>query len=141
MKFRYQKRPTDRSEAHPNRYSALRPIIPVRLYNENKFIDTDALIDSGADDCIFSAEIGEVIELEVKSGKRAKYRGIGGEPIDVYFHNIKLEIGGHKFDCYAGFSYDFAYKEGVLGQFGFFNLFTLVFDLSKEEIELKSKIH
>ena len=140
MKFRYQKRPTDRSEAHPDRYSVLRPIIPIRLCNENNFIDTDALVDSGADDCIFSAEIGEVIGLDIKNGKLAKYIGIGGKGIDVYFHNIEIEVGGYRYDCYIGFSYDTAFKEGLLGQKGFFELFTVVFDLSKEEIELKSKL-
>lgn len=139
MKFKYQKRPTNKSNAHPERYSVLRPIIPIRLWNGDNFIDTDALIDSGADDCVFSAEIGEVIGLNIRNGKDAQYKGVGGEIVNVYFHNINLGIGGHKFDCCAGFSYDTAFKEGLLGQNGFFNLFSVILNLIKEEIELKGK--
>ena len=36
-----------------------RPIIPILIKSETKFIIYRALIDSGADYCIFHAEIGE----------------------------------------------------------------------------------
>jgi len=141
MKFRYQRRPIDPSKAHPQRYSVLRPIIPIRLINGNECIDTDALIDSGADDCIFWGEFGDAIELNVVEGKECEYRGLGGQKIKVYFHNVTLEVGGYRYDCYMGFSYETAFKEGILGQNGFFNLFNITFDLSKEVIELKQRPH
>lgn len=56
-----------------------------------------------------------------------------------YFHKIDLEIGKHKIECYAGFSYDTAYKGGLLGQNGFFDLFAVIFDLDKRIIKLDIK--
>ena len=137
MKFRYQRRPTTPSKAHPKRYNVLRPIVPIRLINNHEYIDTDALIDSGSDDCIFWGELGEAIGLDITSGDECEYKGLSGEKVKVYFHNITLEVGGHQYECYAGFSYETGFKEGILGQNGFFNLFTTIFDLSKETIELK----
>jgi len=140
MKFRYQKRPSDSSGAFPNRKNILRPIIPVGLWNKGNFITTDALIDSGADDCIFSAEIGEAIGLKITQGKKNQYMGVSGKSVDVYFHRINIEIGGHKFDnSYIGFSFHTGFKGGLLGQEGFFNLFKIIFNLPKEEIELRRR--
>lgn len=98
-----------------------------------------ALIDSGADYCIFHAEIGEQIGLQINSGKSLAFSGISSAEQTAYFHNIKLEVGGHQFDCYAGFSRDMQnLPYGILGQMGFFNIFKVSFDYKKEKIGLQS---
>jgi hypothetical protein len=45
---------------------------------------------------------------------------------------------GRKYKLYGGFSSSISpYGFGVLGQYGFFDLFIVKFDFKKEEIEIK----
>ena len=112
----------------------------MRLIKEKKEVLYLAIIDSGADLCIFHAQIGEVLGLTIESGKLLKFNGISGEQLTAYFHNIEIEVGGHRFDCYAGFSRDIENMPyGLLGQVGFFDLFNVIFDHKRERIELKLK--
>jgi hypothetical protein len=140
MKFRYLKFALpDYSEFFG--YSVLKPIIPVGLTVGADPFDYSALIDSGADFCIFDASIAEALKLDVKSGKKISFSGVqdaGGA--EAYLHDVTILIGGTKHKIPIGFSYDIA-KDGygILGQRGFFDLFSVKFDYKKEEIELKQK--
>lgn len=138
MKFPYKKYPsTQVTKAFPEK-SILLPIVPIRLSNNNKYVDCNALIDSGAGACLFPAEIGEYIGIQIVNEYEHKFFGIGGGGLTAYFHRIKIELGGHKCESYIGFTYD-KLPFPLLGQNGFFSLFTVIFDLSKEIIELKRK--
>lgn len=140
LKYDYRKFPAEPSRAFPRRLSAVRPVIPIWLIRGGKRIGYLALIDSGADLCIFHAEIGELIGLVVESGKLLQYYGISGQQLTAYFHDVKIEVGGYEFDCWAGFSRDIDnLPYGLLGQLGFFNLFNVLFDYNKGRIELKLK--
>jgi len=140
LKYDYRKFPAEPSKAFPRRFSAIRPVIPIRLIKGEKGVRYLAIIDSGADLCIFHAEIGELIGIAVESGKLLQFSGIASQQLTAYFHDIKIEVGGYEFDCYAGFSRDLGnLPYGLLGQVGFFNLFNIVFDYNKERIELISK--
>lgn len=140
LKYDYLKFPAEPSEAFPRRLSATRPVIPIWLINGGKRIGYHAIIDSGADLCIFHAEIGELVGIKVESGKMLNYYGISSQRLTAYFHDIKIEVGGYVFDCCAGFSRDISnLPYGLLGQFGFFNLFDVHFDYQKGKIELKLK--
>ena len=140
LKYDYLKFSAEPSEAFPRRLSASRPVIPIQLIKGEKRIRYFVLIDSGTDLCIFHAEIGELIGLVVESGKVLKYYGISGQQLTAYFHDVKIEVGGYEFDCWAGFSRDIdKLPYGLLGQLGFFNLFNVLFDYKNERIELKLK--
>ena len=140
LKYDYRKFPSEPSEAFPRRFSASRPVIPIRLIKGSRDVRYLAIIDSGADCCIFHAGIGEVLGLAIDSGKLLNFNGISGQKLTAHFHDIEIEVGGHKFDCYAGFSRDIENMPyGLLGQEGFFNLFNVIFDYRKERIELKPK--
>lgn len=132
MKFRYAK------------YNQiLRPVIPIKLKNKNQEIGYLVLIDSGADICLFNAEIGEAIGIEIKKGKIKEVFGIGGKASFYYLHRVKIEVGGYEYEIDAGFmpsiSGSLGMPYGVVGQNGFFEHFKVIFDKSKEEIELKAK--
>ena len=58
----------------------------------------------------------------------------------AYLHQVNLEIGGIQFKTDVGFSYDISDRGyGIFGQKGFFDLFSVKFDLQKEEVELKER--
>ena len=140
FKLDYRRFPAGPTEPFPSRTSVVRPVVPIALIHGSNRVRVFALIDSGADYCIFHAEIGEQIGLEIESGKSLSFSGISSAGQTAYFHNIELEVGGHEFDCYAGFSRDIQdLPYGILGQVGFFDIFKVSFDYNKEKIELQSQ--
>jgi hypothetical protein len=61
MKFKYYKVPlSEKSDFFGS--SILKPIIPVEVAHAGKKVRYEALVDSGADFCIFNAEVGEYLE-------------------------------------------------------------------------------
>jgi len=132
MKFSYKK--------YPN--SILRPVIPIKLKNKELEIGYEVLVDSGADLCIFDAEMGEAIGVDIKKGKMREVFGVGGKASIYYLHKVSIEVGGWSYDIEAGFMLNVAGKVmqyGLVGQKGFFDIFIVKFDLLKEEIELKHR--
>lgn len=63
-----------------------------------------ALIDSGADFCIFHAGIGEYLGLDIKSGIEIGFSGVQNVGYaKAYLHKVNLEIGGVQFKTDIGF--------------------------------------
>jgi hypothetical protein len=120
----------------------LKSIIPIKISSKNQSLRYGALIDSGADFCIFDAEIGKYLGLDIYAGKKEIFGGIqdkGGA--EAFLHEVIINIGGWDYKTIVGFSYDIAkHGFGILGQKGFFDIFVVKFDLIKEEIELKERI-
>jgi len=129
MKFKYKKYG-----------SILRPVIPVRIEHKDRFVNYEALVDSGADFCIFDAQMGEILGIDVMNGEEKKVFGITGVAENYYVHEVTIKVGGWPYRVEAGFLPAIARMGyGVLGQKGFFDMFVVKFDLSKEEIELKER--
>ena len=130
MKFRYKK-------LGPG---ILRPIIPIQLEHDGRVLLYEVLVDSGADCCVFDAEIGEALGLDVESGERGAVSGLTGSPEFQYFHEVTLRIGGHPHRARAGFLRNISrYGHGIVGQQGFFDQYVVIFDLAKEEVELRPR--
>jgi hypothetical protein len=141
LKFKYKKIPL--TEKVPLfGFSILRPIIPVQLFGDGEKINYEVLIDSGADTCVFDGSIGELLGLDVTAGAPIQFSGVqNAAAAKAYLHNINLSLGGRKLSIPAIFSFDLSSRGyGILGQKGFFDLFSVKFDYQKEEIELKKKL-
>lgn len=94
MKFKYFKFPL--SVRSPFFGTVIfKPIIPVEISYEGRKLRYAALIDSGADFCIFDGEVGEQIGIDVLSGIREVFGGIqerGGA--EAFLHEVVLNVGG-----------------------------------------------
>lgn len=131
MKFKYK------------RYSPeiIRPVIPIGVAYRGRSIGYEVLVDSGADACIFDAQIGEVLGIDITSGERQGVGGITGVTEFYYIHPVTIIVGGWSYDIKAGFLPNIArLGHGVVGQAGFFENFIVKFDYAKEEIELKPRV-
>lgn len=119
----------------------LRPVIPIKIKNKGRSVNYEVLVDSGADLCIFDAEIGEIIGIDIESGRRDVVSGIAGQTADYFIHPVDIEIGGWPYKIEAGFLKRVAggFNYGVVGQWGIFDIFVVKFDFLKEEIELKER--
>lgn len=140
MKFKYRRFDLSLSSDFFGKF-ILKPIIPIKISRVDIEVKYVALIDSGADFCIFDAGIGEYLKLDVKSGVEVGFGGIqNAGTAKAYLHRVNLEIGGVQFQSDIGFSYDISDRGyGIFGQKGFFDKFIVKFDLIKEEIEIKER--
>lgn len=141
MRFKYRRFDLSPSSDFFGKF-ILKPIIAIKISRADIVVKYAALIDSGADFCIFDAGIGEYLELDVKSGIEIGFGGIQNVGIaKAYLHQVNLEIGGIQFKTDIGFSYDISDRSyGIFGQKGFFNKFIIKFDLEKEEVEIKKRV-
>ncbi len=139
MYFKYKKFPVN-PDNHPflNQKSILRPVIQIDFDTELGKLGYLVLIDSGADYCTFHAIVAERLGLDVKKGKELTFYGTSGQPQIAYFHKISFKVGGHPHECEVGFSYDMdKLPYGLLGQYGFFNKWSIKFEYHKENVEIK----
>jgi hypothetical protein len=135
MKFPYIKVPT----TDPRKPWLSRSIIPVIISTQEKNVRVDALIDSGADCCLFNYELGKRLGLEVEKGQVRQLSGIEGIQTITWFHKIILQIVGSndKVLIEAGFTKSpgvFA----ILGQEGFFDAFRIKFERDRGIIEISA---
>jgi predicted aspartyl protease len=133
MKFPYFKTP----RADPRKKWVARPIIPVVLSGPKKNIPIYALIDSGADKCLFNAEVGTEIGIDLERGEKEYFSGIEAGRVVTYLHKIHLQISGidKMIEVEAGFTA----AQGVvaiLGQEGFFDNFRIKFEKDHNTIEI-----
>jgi hypothetical protein len=118
-----------------------RPIIPVVIRNPatQQSVRYQALVDSGADQCFFAGEIGELIGLDVTAGMERAVSGVvAGQTRPYYLHDVEIEVGGRSRPATVGFMPDLAPNgHGLLGQAGFFDRFSFVkFERPKGTVEL-----
>ena len=120
----------------------LRPVIPIKLLHADKSVNYEVLVDSGADLCLFEAELAEFLGIEVSKGLAKEVFGVGGKAFIYYLHKITIQVGGWPYEIEAGFMPRVAGRVvpyGLVGQQGFFSHFVVKFDLLKEEVELKQR--
>lgn len=127
----YTTEPYIATPAFPEQHAITRPLVKTRIGYGNTVLPFDfpCIIDSGADHCVFPAQIGEKVGIPVRSGKMQSTQGIGADT--AYFHDVKVHIEiEHQiwsFSCWAGFMYSLdQLGKGLLGRHGFFKLFEAV---------------
>lgn len=135
MKFPYRDLPAEPCPAFPDQKKISIPAIRVTLRCQSKLCDVYALVDSGAEKCIFPSEIGRALGLDVKSGKKGPIRGIDDIENTAYYHEIEVVIGGRTLKILVGFMEKIPLP--ILGHDGFFDKFEIKFDYRKRVVELK----
>ena len=145
MKFSYKRYP------NPKGIDIVRPVILITLRNPRApslpGIRYEALVDSGSDRCIFSAEIGELLGMDVTATDKVRYVGgvVAGERRPLYMHPVEITVGAggaQSFTTDVGFMPDFSKSgHGLLGRDGFFNQFSFVkFRDFESELEIGKRL-
>jgi len=114
------------------------PRIRTVLSYEGKRQDVSfhSIVDSGADYCVFPANFGKSIGLDISKGDHLPSYGVGGKDT-LYFHKIRITVliegEAWDFNCFAGFSARLDERGvGFLGRHGFFDLFEEVNFMQKK---------
>ena len=116
-----------------------RPYIPVTLRSQRRTIQPLlALVDSGADFCLFDGELSYLLDLDLTQLKQTNLSGVAGNAVGYVTH-IEIGINDTFLPIPAVFSFDFSPKGfgGIIGQIGFFDAFTVEFNRRAMSISLK----
>jgi len=88
----------------------------------------EAIVDSGSAICLFHAQIGKSLGLNIESGDKDTLGGVvGGSVGEVYYHEIKLKVLADIIPITAGFSKNLSVA-AILGRHGFFENYIVTFD-------------
>lgn len=118
----------------------LRPVIPIELSYRNRKFPYNALIDSGADFCLFDYEVAKQLGISIQTGKKSEAIGVTGFGSPIYIHTVTLKIDSLVIKIKAGFLENMTNAGyGIVGQVGFFDKFKVTFDYQNGEIELIEK--
>lgn len=134
--FDYTNVPLPGSPPFPNGQSLYRPLIQLRLSapSTGRRITCTAMVDSGADHCIFPLALATALGLDPLTLESNTTGGVGNVANPTYFEAVRLEIlvlsgASLVIDVYAGFCAGVdAIGMGLLGQTGFFERFRVMFD-------------
>ena len=126
------------SKVYPDKKALLKPLITVVLRYQGQKQKVFALVDSGADACLFPKGVAEVLGIDVTKGNAANFTGIGGTRTPFYFHEVEILLGDYQIKTKVGFSTSQQIgTSGILGQQGFFENFIVTFDHKNRFIEIK----
>jgi hypothetical protein len=133
MRFRYTDIPNSQNPQKP--FS--RPYLIIRLLNGDNHKDVISLVDSGADICLFHADIGRMLGIEIEAGSELAFQGVSGVREVSYLHRVGLGVRGlSPITLDVAFTNSMAVGTGLLGQHGFFEQFEINFELSQKRFEV-----
>jgi hypothetical protein len=133
VRFNYKTIPiTQPHPAFPDETSGWLPILPIKLSHghSRQTPRLEALVDSGAADTLFRADIGTFLGIDVESGIKTTLGGfVVGSRTDVHYHRVTLWVGEDAITITAGFVSKLSVA-AILGRRGFFEYFIVTFDPS-----------
>ncbi len=115
--------------------SIRRPIIEIIVKTESKFAIYPALIDSGADYCIFTTELATALEVKLQK-KKTIFMGIGKDKVVGFWGKVEIKLGNKSYETRVIFAEINKFGHGVLGQQGFFDHFDVKLSYQKQTIEI-----
>lgn len=115
-----------------------RPIISLGLKLQNKWYPFDFYVDSGSEYSILRAEIADIVGFNYRTGSRISLQVGDGSLIQVYLHELEVQLGKEKFSCPIGFSQQLGVDFNVLGKRGVFDRFKICFQQNPGLITFES---
>ncbi len=117
-----------------------KPIIYITLsYKKTHKIthQTSALIDSGADVCFCTKDIGLWLGIQFKKKEQVIFTAANSAKFKAVKENINIYVAGKNYLCPFYFT-DVLPRETpiILGQLGFFDHFKVCFDIRDQTIEI-----
>ena len=91
--------------------------VPTRLRSGAETIQLLAYIDTGASNCLFERQHGEVLNLDIEAGERTIFKTASGG-VYAFGHMISIDVLGLSFESMVYFFADEAIRKNVLGRSG-----------------------
>jgi hypothetical protein len=103
-------------------------------YGGNEF-QCEAKVDTGAQHCLFSREIGEILGVEIESGVRRDFRTLTGT-LTAFGHELTIGVLGDLFYTTVYFAEVYDLPRNLLGRHGWLQLIRLAIIDYDEELYL-----
>lgn len=137
MKFKYSEY-TDE-----NNIKIFRPTVPIIFKNESKFIQTEAVIDSGSDFTILPIEIAGILDIKLDTHTKTIFHGAGGNPFPVYPSPVNIEhilrqSGFRPIKWQTKVFFAESQPAILLGHKGFLEKFKVTLDGKKKEVVINT---
>jgi hypothetical protein len=120
------------------RYRA-KPIISITLVGPGGALCREALVDSGADECIFPEQYATTLGINLQYAPFGSTTGIGGNTFTVRYAEVTLRLASHReqreWRAWIAFTIS-SIRRPLLGIAGFLQFFDAKFCGEREEIEL-----
>jgi Aspartyl protease len=127
--IRYAKFAVPSTPAFPNGRTAERPVVRVALQNGTLRLSCYAIVDSGADHCVFPRSFMQTLGLDPLTSPVEITSGVGNPSVPTHFAQVTLDLGVAQLPMYVGFTTGMDQLGlGLLGQTGFFESFKVTFD-------------
>ena len=115
------------------------------MEKNGKVLTVYAIVDSGADSCIFPSSFASALDISVPNQNAFAFSGTSKQPQIAYFETIKVTVmdivdpaQNISFDLYAGFCDSLEHVGmGLLGQEVFFSRFEVSFYQPQSYFEIK----
>lgn len=135
MKFKYSE------YTGPNNIKIFRPTISIVFKNRSKFIQTEAIVDSGSDFTIIPIEIAGILDIKLDVHKKTTFHGAGGNPFTVYpspeaIEHIIRQGGFRPIKWKAKIYFAESQPSILLGHKGFLEKFKTTLDGRNKELEI-----
>jgi hypothetical protein len=132
--------------AHTFKYQTIgnsklpRPLIPLTLRYNDTAVKIKALVDSGADFCMFDGELLNLLapNIDLNTLEKISLGGVAGTATGYVVH-IEVGVNTTFFPVPAVFSFEFSPDEfgGLAGQLGFFDSYIVEFNRKAMSLVLK----
>lgn len=113
------------------------PIVPIALFYGIRRLVTRGLVDSGASFSVFSAQVADALEIDLRSGERIELHGLGRAV--GYIHPVRMALGRFCFDARVVFSDELTVSLNILGRSDFFQPFLITFDEQARKVRLEPR--
>lgn len=121
---------------NPNGKHFRRPAVDVEIFGPDRSINTFALLDSGADNCLFQLEFAEAIGINLDKCEKTMTVGVEGGGVEVYLTDVEIRVKGlEKIKVPVGFIKSKSVN-GLLGQIGFFDFNRIKFERDHNTFEI-----
>lgn len=91
--------------------------VPIALAIGAQSVELLANVDTGAAHCIFERKYGDMLGLDVESGRLQHFRTVAGS-FAAYEHEVTIQTLGIEFLAVAFFAQESTFRRNVLGRAG-----------------------
>ena len=105
----------NRRHSYPERREGIS--LPIVLKNGSEVRDVLAYVDTGASNCLFEREHGEMLNLDIELGQPKKFWSATGS-VETFGHMVEIEIPGLNVVSMVYFFADERINKNLLGRTG-----------------------
>ena len=112
------------------------PLIPITVRGPADSAELIALVDSGAEHSVFSADLAEELGVSLSAADHVTIVGVGENQVPGWLAPIELRLGRHRWQAPAIFIKGNT-RRCILGQIGFFAFFHVTFRYDRREMGIR----